>query len=63
MFSFAVLHVRCDLHLFFLQFRKSIKHRQLSFRMPSTLYKVRLEKATGAKNGQGKRVTEDVLEV
>lgn len=53
--------MRCDLHLFFLHIRKSVKHRQLSFPMPLTLYKVRLEKATEAMNGWGKRVTEDVL--
>lgn len=50
--------MRDDLHLFFLQIRKNIKHRQLSFQMPPNLCKVRLEKAMGAKNGWGEAVLE-----
>lgn len=53
-FFCSTANVKCDLHLFFLQIRISIKRRQLSFQMSLTLYKVRLEKATGAENGWGK---------
>lgn len=50
-FVCSTANVRCDLHLFFLQIRKNIKHRQLSSHTPPTQYKVRLEKRE--KQGMG----------
>lgn len=50
-FVCSTANVRCDLHLFFLQIRKNIKHRQLSSHTPPTQNKVRLEKRE--KQGMG----------
>lgn len=53
-FLCSTANVRCDLHLFFLQIRKSIKHRQLSFQMPSTLYKSQAGKGHRSEERAGK---------